>query len=210
MKYCSNCNKEYGNEVNACPDCGSQLIEKTSGFVDLDDTATTTPPTTPESAHKESLPITTTNNDIITQQNIQVQRPQFGSRVEKLGLISMLLLSCITCGIYGLYWITKLADIVHTLVGRRTTASGGKLVFYTIITCGIYALVFYYNMAKSLNEAKDQRSMPGDRISAGTCIFFMFIPFLGLVSLHWIISAVNEIIDYDNLNEMISRRNAQM
>ena len=211
MKYCNNCNKEYGNEINTCPDCGTQLIEKACGFVDLDDNNTTTNPTaTSEPAHQKSLPVTTNNNEISAQPNIQAQRPQFGSRVEKLGLISMLLLSLITAGIYGLYWITKLADIVHTLVGRRTTASGGKLIFYTIITFGIYGIVFYYNMTKSLNEAKDQRSMPGDRISAGTCIFFMLIPFLGLVSLHWIISAVNEIIDYDNLNEMISRRNAQM
>ncbi len=209
MKYCNTCQKEYDDASNTCPSCGAQLVERTTGFIDLDETSNTITPPSPEPVRQQSLPVAT-NIETNTQSNFRTQSPTFGNRVEKLSLISMLLLSIITLGIYGMYWITKLADIVHTLVGRRTTASGGKLIFYTLITFGIYGIVFYYNISNSLNEAKDQRNMQGDRISAGTCVFFMLVPFLGLVSLYWIISAVNEIIDYDNLNEMISRRNIQM
>ena len=203
MKYCTNCNKEYENEISVCPSCGAQLTEEHAGFIDLEEGDRGNSSALPKPIHQETLPTTSSSPNTNTRSSAQKQRYQLGGRVEKLSLLSMVLLSCITCGIYGVYWITKLADIVHTLVGRSTTASGGKLILYNIITCGFYGLFFYYNMAKSLNEAKDQRSMPGKRISEGACILFMLVPFLGLVSLNWIISAVNEIIDYDNLNEMI-------
>ena len=99
-----------------------------------------------------------------------------------------MLYSCCTLGIYSFFWWAKLVNTVHTLVGRRTTASGGTAVFYITITCGIYGIYLMCKLTDALNEAMDQRDIKDSRVSTILAILFpIFV----------LIPAVNRIIDFD-------------
>lgn len=61
-----------------------------------------------------------------------------GGHIEQRNIALCIILSIITCGIYGLYWIYKLTEDVNTLKGDPNATSGGIVILLGIITCGIY------------------------------------------------------------------------
>lgn len=67
---------------------------------------------------------------------------------EKRSIPVSIILSIVTCGLYGLYWYYKLTNDTHQAVGRKTTASGGRAILFTIITCGIYSIYWAYKMGE--------------------------------------------------------------
>ena len=62
-------------------------------------------------------------------------------QIEKRDVALSVILTFITCGLYGLYWMYKLTEEVHALSGKPRTPDGGTVVLYTILTCSFY---FYY------------------------------------------------------------------
>ena len=58
----------------------------------------------------------------------------------KRDMVMAIVLSFLTCGIYGIYWFITMTDDSNTLVDNKT-ASGGTAFLYCLVTCGIY---FFY------------------------------------------------------------------
>jgi hypothetical protein len=74
--------------------------------------------------------------------------------IERRGLLTFILLSIITFGIYELYWIHKLAKDTNTLCygdGKRTS---GLMAFVLLgfITFGIYNMIWWYMLAERLHD----------------------------------------------------------
>ncbi|OUN19943.1 DUF4234 domain-containing protein [Pseudoflavonifractor sp. An85] len=65
-----------------------------------------------------------------------------------------IVLSIITCGIYGMYWMVVATDDVNRVTNRPGTSGGMSLVF-TIITCGIYGLYWAWTMGDKLDAARE-------------------------------------------------------
>lgn len=132
---------------------------------------------------------------------VYMQQPVASSplaqNIEKMSMWKIIIYSCITFGIYGLIWGNKFTKVVHILVGRKTTPDYLVVCVYSMITFGIYGLIFWCKLINSLNEAKDIRNMSGERISAVTNLLLMWIPFVNLYAFNKVISAFNEIVDYD-------------
>ena len=65
------------------------------------------------------------------------------------GLLMYMLLSAVTCGIYSLFFIYKLAeDINAACAGDGSPAIGGlgEYIGYTLLTCGIYSSCWTFNL----------------------------------------------------------------
>ena len=118
-------------------------------------------------------------------------------RIEKRSIALCIMLSIVTCGIYGLYWVYKLTEDTHAAVGRRTTASGGMVILYSIITCSVYLFYWQYKMGESILEAKKQRGLSADQnipiIYLVLCLFG-----LAIVSEALLQSSLNDIVDFDS------------
>lgn len=70
------------------------------------------------------------------------------------------ILSIITCGIYGIYWFIVLTDdAVQASSGKEYNTSGGTAFLLTLITCGIYGIYWYYKMGKSIYSAQIDRGL---------------------------------------------------
>lgn len=69
-------------------------------------------------------------------------------------LVAYILLNIITCGIYGYYFLYKMASDVNVACegDGKTTAGLAQFLILSILTCGIYAWFWYYNLGNRLAE----------------------------------------------------------
>ena len=69
-------------------------------------------------------------------------------------LLVYILLSIVTCGIYGWYFIYKLAKDVNTCCDGdgENTAGLLMLILLSIVTCGIYSYIWFYKLGDRLNK----------------------------------------------------------
>lgn len=69
-------------------------------------------------------------------------------------LVTFILLSIVTCGIYSWYYIYKLAQDANTVCAGdgKDTAGLLKFILLSIVTCGIYSYIWYYSLGNRLSE----------------------------------------------------------
>jgi hypothetical protein len=87
-----------------------------------------------------------------------------------------IILTIITCGIYGIYWFIVLTDETKEASGDSDLASGGMALILTIITCGIYSFYWAYKMGKLLKIANEKHNIQSDDDS----LIFIVLQIFGL------------------------------
>lgn len=73
---------------------------------------------------------------------------------EDRSLLMCVLLSIVTCGIYGLYFVYKLAEDMNVLCAGDGEETAGlvKYILLSLVTCGIYSWVWYYKLGNRLYQ----------------------------------------------------------
>ncbi len=70
-------------------------------------------------------------------------------------LITSILLSICTCGIYAIYWFIVLTDESNEMAEEEDrTASGVVALLLSVVTCGIYGYYWAYKMGKKVFKMK--------------------------------------------------------
>lgn len=102
------------------------------------------------------------------------------------------ILTVITCGIYGIIWYISLADEVKLVAKDNVSPSGGVVFLLGIVTCGIYTLYWYYKMGQLMQKALSEAGLPAEDRS----IVYLLLSIFGLaiVSNCLIQSDLNNII----------------
>ena len=95
--------------------------------------------------------------------------------VKKRDIVTNIILTIVTCGIYGLYWFVCMTDDARVVSGDERL-SGGKCLLFTIITCGLYTYYWCYLMARALLQAKNKYQLPADDNS----ILYIILCLVGL------------------------------
>ena len=67
--------------------------------------------------------------------------------ITKRDIAVAVILSIVTCGIYGLYWFVVLSEDVNTLTDDHST-SGATALILSIVTCGIFGIYWIYKLGK--------------------------------------------------------------
>ena len=120
---------------------------------------------------------------------------------ESEGVISVgtsVILSIITCGIYGLVWQYKQMKVLNSWLNRKEY-SFGKWLLLGIITCGIYGVYNEYKMARGIIEVQQQNKLLVNDVAA-ICLIMTLIG-LGIVSMAIQQSEINKFYikqTYDN------------
>ena len=97
------------------------------------------------------------------------------SMVKNKNIVVCILLSIITCGIYGIIWFINMTDDA-AYVNDDHELSGGKAFLFTLITCRIYGLYWNYKMGKELYEAKCKKGMN----ASDNSVLYLILAVLGL------------------------------
>ena len=79
--------------------------------------------------------------------------------IEKKNWVTVLLLSLVTCGIYGIVYFYQYSKDVNTVCegDGKTTQNYIVALLLGMITCGIYMWVWYYGVGARLEQEGDQR-----------------------------------------------------
>lgn len=103
-----------------------------------------------------------------------------------------ILLSIITCRIYGIYWMICMADDLNIASERPGDTSGGMVFFLTLVTCGIYGLYWLYKAGEKVGYIK-ARNTGIQSSSDGVLYLVLGIFGLSIVSYCLIQSELNNV-----------------
>ncbi|OUQ42019.1 hypothetical protein B5E65_09505 [Gemmiger sp. An120] len=81
------------------------------------------------------------------------------------------ILSIVTCGIYGIYWLYTLNEAACQINPAEWNTSGGMVILLSIVTCGIYSIYWNYKMGKAFAV------VPG---SSDNSLLYIILHFFGL------------------------------
>ena len=73
------------------------------------------------------------------------------AQIEERNIIVYLLLTLVTCGIFGIYWLIVILKDIATTSGEDINP--WMVILLTIITCGIYGIYYSYMMGKYMVKA---------------------------------------------------------
>lgn len=159
-KFCANCGNALEDNATVCSKCGSSVE-----------------------------PINQTND--VSGTVVNNPTPQMGlTMIPRREVVTAILLSVLTCGIYGIYWFVKLTDESNTASGSDA-ASGALAIVYTLITCGIYSFYWNYKMGQKMHEAGKRY---GVEIADNSVLYLILSLFgLGIVNYCLIQSDLNRL-----------------
>lgn len=101
-------------------------------------------------------------------------------------IVTSIIFTIVTCGIYGLIWFVQMTDDAANVSGDDSM-SGGKALLFTLITCGIYQYYWAYKMGKMIASAGKKDNS----------VLFVFLHLFGL-------GIVNYCLMQAELNDLVA------
>jgi hypothetical protein len=116
--------------------------------------------------------------------------------IKKRGLATVILLSFVTFGIYGLYWIYSLAKDVNAICEGDGKKTAGLLKYFLLgmITFGIYCMVWIYMLGDRLQDNGPKYNLTIKESGGTLLLWFLLGSFIivgPFIALHIIIKNVN-------------------
>ena len=107
--------------------------------------------------------------------------------IKKRSIAVNIILSLVTCGIYGFYWLYTLNEDTNKLLhATKDEMSGGMVVLLSIVTCGIFMYYWVYKQGEKLDK------IDGD-IDSGIFYIILTICGLGIVTYALMQNRLNKI-----------------
>jgi len=166
MAICKNCGSELKENARFCEFCGTRVEEETT-----------------------PAPYTETNQDTY-QETYREPAPvnAYHSGIAPRSIAVAVILSIVTCGLYGIYWMIKINDEINELAGETSAASGVMVFVLTLITCGIYGLYWMFKMGERCDKIK------GNSGSSGILFLILAIFGFSIISYCLMQDAVNKAV----------------
>lgn len=101
--------------------------------------------------------------------------------IQKRNIGMCIVLSLITCGIYGYYWFYCMTRDAVFANNRVYRTEPGTALLLNILTCGIYGIYWNYQMGKALADIKASRGMMAEDHS----IMYLLLSIFGLGIISW-------------------------
>lgn len=200
---CPNCQNQLTEGTAVCPYCGT-AINANQGMPQPINNGMPQQNMNQQQVNMNQQPI----NNGMPQQNMNQQQvnmnqaqpnmgqPMNGNRpsIVNRSVGMCILLSIVTCGIYGAYWFICLTNDSNSLSDQNKTASGGMAFLLSILTCGIYLFYWNFQLGKKMHEAGTKY---GVQISDNSVLYLLLSVFgLGFV---------NSIIAQSDLNKFANQ-----
>ena len=143
MKYCQHCGTQCTDESRFCTNCGAPFEMMQS------------PGPAGQRGYDQNMSGWQQNAGPQGQYggwaqgsyNMPVQRyNSFG--IQRRSIALAVILTIVTFGIYGIYWMIRINDEVNQLANEPEATSGGLVFLFTLITCGIYGFYWLYKMGE--------------------------------------------------------------
>lgn len=152
QEICLSCGVEAGKGNSFCPNCGKPVFEEAVICVGCGVSL---------KRNQEAPAQTPAYAPVADTRNIPVR-----------SIITAIILSLVTCGIYAIYWFVCLTDEMNAVSGRKNDTSGGLAFILSLVTCGIYSYFWAYKMGEKRDIVANEKGSSG--------ILYLILQFLGL------------------------------
>jgi len=136
--FCPNCGAKTDNDKRYCPSCGQEVAEGESFCSNCGRSLNDSAPVTPTPSIKGRL-----------------------LGIAPRSIAMAIILSIVTCGIYGLYWFVVLTNDMNKLSGNESDTSGGMALLLSLVTCGIYTFFWAYKIGEKRDIVAGENSSSG-------------------------------------------------
>lgn len=182
---CPSCGVENRDSAKFCTQCGTRLLQESS---DID---TGPYPSVFQQYHhlrhqesaRERSQIPEPGPYPLTQ---SFQPQSIGYVGHERSIAGLLILSLVTCGLYGFAWLYHIGDDLRKRLGRDEPHAGLD-VLLTIVTCGLWGVYVAYKYPKLIDEIERKAGLPESNLSLVCLLLTVFslwkVYGLGLISL---------------------------
>ena len=95
--------------------------------------------------------------------------------ISERSIVKCILLTLVTCGIYGIFWFIWLTDDANAISGTDGT-SGAMSYLLAFVTCNIYTFFWAFRQGEKIELAKQRHGMP----SSDSSVLYLVLCILGL------------------------------
>ena len=96
--------------------------------------------------------------------------------IQERNIVMCIILSIVTCGIYGIYWFICIVNDLNTAADTPNDSSGGIVFLLSIVTCGIYLIYWMYTAGGKVQAAQAKRGMASD---SNASIIYLILTIVG-------------------------------
>ena len=121
-------------------------------------------------------------------------------QIQERNIALYIVLSIVTCGIFGIYWYICLNDEINMVSKEQNPTSGGVVFLLSLVTCGIYGIYWCYCMGKRLATAQQ---LAGKTPDTSLSTIYLLLSIFGLSIVAWALmqNELNTLIrTYNNYN----------
>ena len=111
--------------------------------------------------------------------------------IKQRNIATCIILSIVTCGIYGIVWFFWLNDDANTASNEPNPTSSGMVFLLSLVTCGIYGMYWAYKQGEKLDRAYQMRGMATS--SRGVTYLVLSIFGLGIIAYALMQDSLNKI-----------------
>jgi hypothetical protein len=166
---CNNCGREFPDGVQFCPNCGT--------------------PVSGNAGNQNGQPNYQQNGQPNYQQNnygqpgggFQGGGNGFKAQIKRRDIVVSIILTIVTCGIYGIIWYIGMVDDLNTASGVQDT-SGGMVFLLSIVTCGIYTIYWMYKAGEKVNIIRRNQGLNANESNS---ILYLLLTVFGLSIVSW-------------------------
>ena len=136
MAFCSNCGANIPEGNKFCANCGAPVSDNTGAATETRQTQST-----------DSNPTYTVSGG-------------YRVNIKKREIAVAVILSIVTCCIYGLVWFINIINDLNTAAQTPDDKSAGMIILLTIVTCGIYGYIWLYKAGEKVDKIRQLNGEP--------------------------------------------------
>ncbi len=175
VSYCPSCGRPHEGNPPFCPSCGASLLAQNAGK------QAQNPGQGPENGQNPGY------GDSLNQYFPQSAPGNVATRSIPLYIV----LTIVTCGLFGLYWFVCIVNDLNTAAGTPEDTNGVVVLLLNIVTCGIYGLYWMYKAGEKVSILKSRRGVP---VSGNDGILYLVLQLfeLGIINYCLIQNEINQ------------------
>lgn len=184
--FCPKCGAQISDGEQFCPVCGAQVTASGTQQSYTQPQQSYAPPAYSQPGSQQQA---------YSQPGYaysQPQAPVYDCGIQPRDIAVAIILSVVTCGIYGIVWMVRQVDEVNRVANDQGAMSGVVTWLLSAVTGGIYGWYWFYQAGKKMRYAKQVRNIPCDD---NTEVLYLILAIFGL-------AIVNMALIQSDLNKM--------
>ena len=119
------------------------------------------------------------------------------STLQSKNIVTCIILSIVTCGIYGIYWLYCIATDINAISDDPNAMSPVLVIILSFVTCGLYFLYWVYKAGSLLDQKMIETGRTAESRPVLYVVLALFFPIVTYVLMQ---DTINQLAE-SNINK---------